>query len=224
MVCMAVLRFSRRWGRCGRRCRRGRAWWSSSWPPGQPLSSMRTPAPARTWVMVCMAVLLFSRWGRCGRRCRRGGASWSSSWPPGQPLSSMRTPAPARTWVWVRMVCLSCRGWCAGQPLGSTIEPWPARSAVLAFIASAHGVDHGSVARAKVRLGAHGSAPWRVVRRGRRRAVPVIETREGEALCRLWDEPRRASADGCGRGRTVGMVVGERGGRGGGWRALVSGG
>lgn len=106
VVFMAWLRSLRRWDRWSSR---PRGWWSScAWmPPGQPLSSIRGPAPART-VVVDLICLSRGRWlsrtGRSSTRSRR--VPWCRSSSAPHPLGSMAQPTAARRCV-LAVICAS---------------------------------------------------------------------------------------------------------------------
>jgi hypothetical protein len=120
--------------------------------PGQPLSSMRAPTPARMPLVVHMlASGRVSRWGRWCRRVRRGSWSWCS-WRL-QPLGSIIQPAPAWTVVVVFMassldqVRVSRRGRSPSRRR---------RGGVSRCSSSAVRVDARAVASADRRSGVHG--------------------------------------------------------------------
>jgi hypothetical protein len=144
-----------RWGRFPTLARRGRRWWcasSSSCASAvgvdprsfagadvggrvhrlpllrvrQPLGSIPDPCAARTWVVVCIVILLcVSRPGRFPGRRRPGCGSWRSCDPLLQPLGSIPAPWPARMRVAARM------GFSPRQPLGTSPAPRPARMLVI---------------------------------------------------------------------------------------------
>jgi hypothetical protein len=83
----------------------------------QPLSSMRTPAPARTVVWICIVLLLVLE-ADGPRSCTAGSPSVDL-----QPCGSIPVPSPAATWVFTFILVSSSF---RVQPLGSMPRPPPA--------------------------------------------------------------------------------------------------